>query len=110
MNPPILSGTSHFYALIGHPVAQVRSPIGFNTYLSSKNIDAAMIPFDLLPNAIIGFFDMLRGWENCLGCCVTIPHKNIAYDLIDEPMPRAQRIGAINIICLLYTSPSPRDS
>ena len=98
MNPPILSGTSHFYALIGHPVAQVRSPIGFNTYLSSKNIDAAMIPFDLLPNAIIGFFDMLRGWENCLGCCVTIPHKNITYDLIDEPMPRAQRIGAINII------------
>ena len=98
MNPPILSGTSHFYALIGHPVAQVRSPIGFNTYLSSKNIDAAMIPFDLLPNAIIGFFDMLRGWENCLGCCVTIPHKNTVYDLIDEPMPRAQRIGAINII------------
>ena len=98
MNPPILSGTSHFYALIGHPVAQVRSPTGFNTYLSSKNIDAAMISFDLLPNAIIGFFDMLRGWENCLGCCVTIPHKSIAYDLIDEPMPRAQRIGAINII------------
>ena len=98
MNPPILSGTSHFYALIGHPVDQVRSPIGFNTYLSSKKIDAAMISFDLLPNAIVGFFDMLRGWENCLGCCVTIPHKNIAYDLIDEPMPRAQRIGAINII------------
>ena len=98
MNPPILSGTSHFYALIGHPVAQVRSPIGFNTYLSSKNIDASMIPFDLLPNAIIGFFDMLRGWENCLGCCVTIPHKNIAFDLIDEPMPRGQRMRAINII------------
>ena len=98
MNPPILSGTSHFYALIGHPVAQVRSPIGFNRYLSSKNIDAAMVTFDLLPNAIIGFFDMLRGWENCLGCCVTIPHKSIAYDLIDETMPRAQRIGAINII------------
>ena len=98
MNPPILSGTSHFYALIGHPVAQVRSPIGFNTYLSSKNIDAAMIPFDLLPNAIIGFFDMLRGWENCLGCCVTIPHKGIAFDLIDQATPRAERIGAINII------------
>ena len=98
MTFPILSGTSSFYALIGHPVNQVRSPTGFNTYLTERNINAAMVTFDLLPESIGGFFTMLRGWGNCLGCCVTIPHKNIAFELVDQTTNRAKRIGAINII------------
>lgn len=94
----ILTGTSRFYAIIGHPIAQVRSPTIFNGYIAEHDIDAAMIAMDILPSAVDGFFAMLRGWENCGGAGVTVPHKQAALANCDEVSDRAKRIGACNIV------------
>ena len=41
---------------------------------------------------------------------VTIPYKKLVIPYCDEVEPRAAAIGAVNtVVCLLYTSPSPRD-
>ena len=93
-----VTGETKFYALIGHPVQQVRTPSVLNAYLKKHEIDAIMVTFDLLPEAVKSFFKMLRGCENCLGCCVTIPHKTIAFESVDKVTERSQRIGAVNII------------
>lgn len=98
MNPRILTGTSRFHAIIGHPITQVRSPTVFNDYLAEHDIDGAMVAFDLLPEAVDGFFAMLRGWENCGGCGATIPHKQAALANCDEVTDRAKRIGACNLV------------
>ncbi len=98
MSVKILTGTSRFYALIGHPVAQVRSPTTINGHLAEQGIDGAMVTFDLAPEAVAGFFDMLRGWQNCSGSGVTIPHKQAALANCDEVSERAKRIGACNIV------------
>jgi len=41
---------------------------------------------------------MMKGWQNCLGCCVTIPHKTQTLQLLDSFTDRVRRIGAVNII------------
>ena len=43
---------------------------------------------------------MIMGWQNCLRCCVTIPHKTQTLPLLDSFTERARRIGAVNIIRL----------
>jgi shikimate dehydrogenase len=98
MSRHILTGTSRFYAIIGHPITQVRSPTVFNGYLAEHDIDGAMVAMDMLPEAVGGFFAMLRGWENCGGVGVTIPHKQAALANCDEVSDRARRIGACNIV------------
>lgn len=94
----LLTGSSRFYAIIGHPIGQVRSPTVFNGYLAENDIDGAMVAMDLLPSAVDGFFTMLRGWENCGGVGVTVPHKQAALANCDEASDRAKRIGACNLV------------
>jgi shikimate dehydrogenase len=94
----ILTGTSRFYAIIGHPIAQVRSPTIFNGYIAEHDYDGAMIAMDILPGAMDSFFAMLRGWENCGGVGVTVPHKQAALANCDEASDRAKRIGACNLV------------
>ena len=98
MSRHILTGTSRFYAIIGHPINQVRSPTVVNGYLAEHDLDAAMVAFDMLPQAVEGFFTMLRGWENCGGVGVTVPHKQAALANCDEVSARARRIGACNLV------------
>ncbi len=94
----ILTGTSRFYAIIGHPIAQVRSPTVFNGYIADHDYDGAMVAMDILPSAVNGFFAMLRGWKNCGGVGVTVPHKQAALANCDEASDRAKRIGACNLV------------
>ena len=98
MSRHILTGTSKFYTIVGHPIGQVRSTTVFNGYLAEHDIDAAMVAMDILPEAIDSFFSMLRGWENCGGTGVTIPHKQAALANCDEVSDRARRIGACNLV------------
>ena len=49
MSPLSITGSTKFYALIGHPVEQVRTPTVLNAHLTEHGIDAAMVTFNLLP-------------------------------------------------------------
>ena len=98
MSPLSVTGSTTFYALIGHPVEQVRTPTVLNAHLTERGIDAVMVTFNLLPENLEDFFKMMKGWQNCLGCCVTIPHKTQTLELLGSLTDRARRIGAVNII------------
>lgn len=86
------------YPMIGHPIAQVKSPATFNRYFAEKKIDAVMIPIDVLPSEVVPFFSFLRGWRNCPGCIVTMPHKQESFRQADELSDRARDLGAVNVI------------
>jgi shikimate dehydrogenase len=93
-----ISGSTRCLALIGHPVDQVRSPPAFNRWFAERNIDAVIFPVDLAPSRLPDFFAMLRGWHNCIGLSVTMPHKAAALALVDDCTPRARQSGALNIV------------
>ena len=94
----IPSGRTLVYPMIGHPTVQVKSPTTFNRYFAEKNVDGVMIAIDVPPEEVGHFFSLLRGWRNCPGCVVTIPHKQEAARQADELSPRARDLVAVNVI------------
>ncbi len=92
------SGTTLVYPMIGHPTTQVKSPTTFNRYFNGKRMDRVMIAIDVRPERVGHFFSLLRGWRNCPGCVVTIPHKQEAARCVDELSDRARDLGAVNVI------------
>lgn len=93
-----ITGSTRCLALIGHPVEQVRSPPAFNRWFAEQGIEAVIFPVDLAPQMLPDFFAMLRGWHNCIGLSVTMPHKAAALALVDDCTPRARQSGALNIV------------
>ncbi len=91
-------GTTCIAQIIGHPVAQVRSPELFNEHAASAGIDAVLIPVDLAPDRLRDFVAVQRGWRNSVGFVVTIPHKRAIPPLLDELTARAQRLQAVNVV------------
>ena len=94
----LISGSTRCLPLIGHPVDQVRTPPAFNRWFAEHHIDAVIFPIDLAPAMLPAFFAMLRGWGNCIGLSVTMPHKAAALALVDDCTPRARQSGALNIV------------
>ena len=43
----MISGTTELLAIVGSPIAQVKSPQNFNAWFARHGKDASMIPIDL---------------------------------------------------------------
>jgi shikimate dehydrogenase len=91
-------GTTRISQIIGHPIAQVRSPDLFNERLEPLGIDAVLIPVDVSPEQLGDFIAFQRGWHNSDGCVVTIPHKRSVVEHLDLLTARARRLQAVNVI------------
>ena len=68
----MVSGTTQVVAVIGHPIAQVKSPDNFNRYFAEQHMDSVMIPVDIAPDAVAAYLNALRGWQNMTGVLVTV--------------------------------------
>lgn len=93
-----ITGATVCYPLIGHPVAQVRTPPQINAWFAEQALDATMFAVDMTPAVVDAFFDCLRAWRNCGGCSVTVPHKQAAFCAMDHATDRARQVGAVNIV------------
>ena len=83
--------------VIGHPIAHSRSPLIHGTWLAEYGIDGSYEAIDVAPAALPAFFDRLRSGE-FTGGNVTIPHKEMVFDLCDSVDDLARTIGAVNTI------------
>ncbi|MBL4891402.1 MAG: shikimate dehydrogenase [Rhizobiaceae bacterium] len=93
-----ITGKTVCYPLIGHPVGQVRTPPVINDWFVKNGIDATMFAMDVPPADVEGFFALLKHWENCGGCSVTVPYKQITFRSMNVLTPRAKRVGSVNIV------------
>lgn len=93
-----ITGTTRCYPILGHPIAQVRTVPAINAYFAAQAIDAVMFPMEIAPERIDAVLEEMRGWSNCGGASVTVPHKQAAFRACDRSSPRAARVGAVNII------------
>ncbi|MFD1697041.1 shikimate dehydrogenase family protein [Roseibium aestuarii] len=97
MDRPI-TGATRVFPIIGHPVSGVFSPPAFNDFFLRNRIDAVMIGLDITPAALPAFWDLLRGSANMVGCSITYPHKQAAFEAVDSMTGRARRLGALNTV------------
>jgi shikimate dehydrogenase len=95
---PAVTGRTSIIPLVGHPVEQVKTPGPMNQWFGEHEIDAVVVPMDVRPERVAAFFDVLKATENCVGCTITMPHKQAAFAASDEVSERARRAKAVNII------------
>lgn len=69
------SGATKIVALLGHPVAQAKSPFGMTRGFAERGIDAIVVPFDVRPEDVGGFLGALDTLANLGGVLATVPHK-----------------------------------
>jgi shikimate dehydrogenase len=83
--------------IMGHPVAQSRSPMLHGYWLSKLNIEGAYERADVPPENFPAFFRDLPG-HGFVGGNITKPHKEAAFRLVDRREGAAETIGAVNTV------------
>ncbi len=76
----------------------VVSPPAINKRLSTLKIDAAMAPMHVPKEALSAFWHVMRTSENFVGCSITYPHKQAAFEIADGLTDRARRLAAVNTL------------
>jgi shikimate dehydrogenase len=85
------------YAVIGHPIAHSLSPLMHNTTFQHFKIDGNYEALDIEPASLEQAIGRFRK-EMWSGFNVTAPHKEAVIPLIDEVVPEARAVGAVNTI------------
>ena len=93
------SGSVAVAGVIGWPVAHSLSPRLQGFWLKELRIDGAYLPLAVKPEDL-----SLALWAlpalGFKGVNITLPHKERAFTLVDKTDPFAERIGAVNTICV----------
>lgn len=87
------SGTTHLWAILGDPVAQVRTPF-FNPEFEALGLDAFLVALHAPEAELVPILQGLRRIPDLEGLIVTIPHKEAMLALVDEVGPQARLCGA----------------
>ena len=93
-----VSGKTRVFAIVGHPIAQVRSPEMITAELVSRGHDAILVPVHVLPEDFDACLPQLMRVQNLGGLVFTIPYKVRACALADALGAQAQVVGAINAL------------
>jgi shikimate dehydrogenase len=83
---------------MGFPVSHSLSPVMHNAAIAAMGVDYVYVPFPIpveqLPAAIAG----LKAVQSVQGFNLTIPHKVEVMPLLDEVLPIAKAVGAVNTV------------
>lgn len=93
-----LSGKTHLYAILAHPVAHVRAPEFFNPVFEARGLDAFIVPLHVRPEDLADVVPRLQKIGNLHGLVLTIPHKEAMARLCDELGPDGALVGAVNAV------------
>jgi shikimate dehydrogenase len=94
----MITGTTKLFPIIGFPVAGVFSPPAFNARFEKHSLNVVMFAMDIAPDGLDAFWNVMRNSTNMIGCSVTYPHKQAAFQAVDGMTDRAARLGALNTI------------
>jgi shikimate dehydrogenase len=83
--------------IMGHPVAQSRSPMLHGYWLKTLRVEGAYERADVAPEDFPAFFRDLPG-HRFVGGNITKPHKEAAFRLVDRREGAADAIGAVNTV------------
>lgn len=94
----MITGTTRLYAIIGDPVAHVRTPMAFNAFFAEHEIDAVCLPFHIGRDELDAGWAGLRALLNLDGFIITAPHKAGAARLCDRLVGDGRHVGVANTV------------
>lgn len=83
--------------IIGWPVEHSRSPLIHGTWLKQYAIDGEYRREAVKPENVSEFLSSLAA-NGYVGCNVTVPHKEAAFQAADVKLPAAEAVGAANTL------------
>jgi len=93
---PIQADT-RYCAVFGHPVRHSASPAMQNAGLAALGLNWRYLAFDVHPEELPAALEGAKAMR-FLGLNLTVPHKLVAYSLVDELDASARTWGAVNTI------------
>src|SRR6476661_7304050 len=94
----MISGTTTLIAHIGYPTFAFKAPMIYNPWFDKNNIDAVVVPMGVKPEDYREIFPLIFKMSNVHGALVTMPHKVVTTELVDELTPIAKVAGAANAV------------
>lgn len=93
----LITGHTKLICLLGTPVGHSISPLMHNEAFAQLNLDYAYMAFDVNTNTLKTAVEGLKAIQ-VAGFNLTMPCKNLMYELVDEVTPAAKIIGAVNTV------------
>lgn len=93
-----LDGNTRLYLILGDPIAQVKSPHGVTAAFQERDHNAILVPIHIAATHLIEFATAASLAGNVDGLIITVPHKFAARYLCTRLTPRAEFLGAVNVI------------
>lgn len=91
-----VTGSTAMYAIVGDPIAQVRSPQVINALFARAHIDALLVPLHVARERFADTMQSLMNIRNLQGIVLTVPFKVDAMALVERALPGAEAAGALN--------------
>ncbi len=93
----IPTGKARLAGVMGWPVEHSLSPCLHGYWLDAYEIDGAYVPLAVAPEDFADALRMLArlGFQ---GANVTVPHKEAAFQVVDETDDQARHLGAVNTV------------
>ena len=95
---PRIGGATRLFAIVGDPIAQVRSPAVYTERFAAEGIDAIMIPVHVPAARFDAIVPALLGVANLDAIVVTVPFKARMLAFADRLGATAACIGALNAL------------
>lgn len=93
-----ITGATRLLAIIGDPVAPLRSPAFFNEAFARTGRDAAFVAFQIPKGALTAAWPAFLAMKNLDGLVITMPHKEDVVPLLAGLGPTALLTGTVNTI------------
>jgi shikimate dehydrogenase len=95
-----IDGHTKLAFVLGHPVGRSLSPAMHQAAFAAAGLNAACLPWAVLPDRPVLAVQGLRAMENLLGANVTIPHKEAILPFLDGLTAEAEAMGAVNTLLI----------
>jgi shikimate dehydrogenase len=92
----LIDGSTRLFAIIGDPIAQVKSPQTLNPRFAAEGMNAVLIPVNVKPDRFDETVRGLMALGNLDGIIITVPYKNRILPLLHHVLPMAAKVGAAN--------------
>jgi shikimate dehydrogenase len=94
----MINGLTEIIAHIGYPTHTFKSPMIYNPYFEQVGVNAVVVPMGCRAPDYPAFLRSVFTLTNVRGALITMPHKVVTVDLLDEVTPTVKVAGACNAV------------
>jgi shikimate dehydrogenase len=91
-------GTTKILGVMGFPVSHSLSPVMHNAAIAAMGLDYSYVPLSVPVEDLTAAIAGLKAIQSVQGFNLTIPHKVEVMPLLDDILPIARSVGAVNTV------------